>query len=59
MDRKQEQHSPQADTARKAYESPQIVSREPLEALAAACGQPGNKDVLGAPGCTDPTAVQS
>jgi hypothetical protein len=59
VDQKQAQHNPAHGSERKAYETPQIVSREPLEVLAAACGQPGSKDVFNEGGCNNEQAVQS
>ena len=36
---------------RKRYQPPRILSREPLEALANVCNQPGSKADPGIPGC--------
>ena len=46
-------------TGRKRYQRPEIVSREPLEALAAVCEQPGAKDVINVAGCINQASLQS
>lgn len=38
-------------STRKSYEPPRILSREPLEALANVCNQPGSKGDPGLPQC--------
>lgn len=40
----------------KPYQAPMILSREPLEALAAVCSQPGAKDYPTNPGCDETVA---
>ena len=40
--------SPNQAAEREPYEAPQIVYREPLEAVATVCGPPGGKGTPGA-----------
>jgi len=44
-----ERHKTATDTARRPYESPRILWREPLEVIAALCTPPGKADPGGCP----------
>ena len=48
-----------SETERKRYQRPEIVSREPLEALAAVCQQADAKDMIDVGPCTNPMSLTS
>ncbi len=50
------QHPEAQGGKRKSYQAPKIVSREPLEALAAVCNQPGAKEFPTNPNCNSNVA---